>query len=58
MRKQQGRRLATVVECIGIAVVGMAIGLELAFKAPVYLVAMGAGTVLFAVGNILYAKMK
>ena len=49
--------LAAGIEVVGIAVVSAGIGLELAFKADVYLILIGAGSLLVATGGMLYVKV-
>ncbi len=45
------------IELVGIAVGSIGIGLELAYKADVYFFFIGAGSLLFAFGGVLYAKV-
>jgi hypothetical protein len=45
-----------VIELVGISIVGMGIGLEIAFGGEVYLVMITAGSLLIATGGVIWGK--
>lgn len=45
-----------VIELVGISIVGVGIGLEMAFGGQIYLVMITAGSLLVATGGIIFAK--
>ena len=49
--------IAMSIELVGIAVGSVGVGLELAFRADAYLVVISVGSLIFASGGILYAKV-
>lgn len=52
------RLLAAALECLGIVVTSVGIGFEISKGADKYLVVITVGSCLFAVGAMLWAKVK
>lgn len=52
------KRIAMAIECLGIGITSMGIGLELAFGGAVHLVIITAGATIIAIGSLLYAKVR
>lgn len=48
---------ATIIECIGIAVIGVAIGFEAATSADIWYIAITTGSCVIASGSLLAAKV-
>ncbi len=51
------RPFALVIEIAGISMVGTAITLEIIYKADIYLGLITVGSLVFAVGSAIYAKI-
>lgn len=57
MDKMKVRKLAAAIECLGIGIASVGVGLELAYGGALHLVIITAGAVIIAVGSLLYAKV-
>ena len=53
---KKGHLIPITIELIGISVVGIGIGLEVALGGPVYLVMITAGSLLIAAGAVIWGK--
>ena len=49
--------LAAIIEIVGIAVIGIGIGCELAYGGELHLVVITVGSVLVAMGGFLWVKV-
>ena len=58
MKLSHKRLAAAALECVGIVVTSIGIGLELSVGGNVHLVTITAGSCLVAVGGMLWAKVR
>ncbi len=58
MKLSHKRLAAAILECVGIVVTAVGIGLELAFGGDVHLVVVTVGSCLVSVGSLLWAKVR
>lgn len=54
--KKRKTLLPICIELVGISVVGVGIGLEVAFGGAAYLVVITIGSLLIATGGVIYGK--
>lgn len=58
MKLSHKRLASAVLECVGIGVCSLGVGVELAKGADTYLVLITIGATIVAVGSMLWAKVK
>ena len=52
------RKIAALIECVGITVMGGGIALEIQVGGDAHLVVITAGAAVVAIGSLMYAKME
>lgn len=53
----KGKRIAALIECLGIAVIGIGAYLEVTYGGATHLVVITVGAGIVAIGSLIYAKL-